>query len=455
MQNAGMSDLSSPVLQHAIKAFSPLKLRLGGSLQDRILYDIGDLIKECKPFSVDSSRLFGFNGGCLPMGRWDELNIFFQSVGAQVVFGLNALYGRRGHYSSLGPWNSTNSRNFIKYTHDQGYKISAWEFGNELSGHGVGTAISAKQYAADVKELRKIIEEVYADETLPQPLLIAPDGFYDEQWTIDFFEAFEKDSPTIDVLTLHLYSLGPGVDPDLKRKILNLSYVYKEAKMFQNVKQTLQEHGPSVDAWVGEAGGAYNSGHHLVTDAFVSGFWYLDQMAMAASYGTKAYCRQSLVGGNYGLLNTTTFEPNPDYYGALLWHRLMGTKVLNTKVMDSQLLRAYAHCGKGTEGVTLLLLNFCPSTVYQVDVLTQSASVSMDARKTERMEYHLTPKDGDLTSQIVLLNGEPLQVNKQGELPLLRPKVVADSAPLLVDPLSIAFVSLPYLHVAACSLSRW
>lgn len=39
---------------------------------------------------------------------------------------------------------------------------------------------------------------------------------------------------------------------------------------------------------------------------------------MAASFDTKTYCRQTLIGGNYGLLNTTTFIPNPDYYRLLL-----------------------------------------------------------------------------------------------------------------------------------------
>lgn len=41
---------------------------------------------------------------------------------------------------------------------------------------------------------------------------------------------------------------------------------------------------------------------------------YLDQLGMSSVYDTKTYCRQSLIGGNYGLLNTTTFVPNPDYY---------------------------------------------------------------------------------------------------------------------------------------------
>lgn len=41
---------------------------------------------------------------------------------------------------------------------------------------------------------------------------------------------------------------------------------------------------------------------------------YLDQLGMASTFGHKVFCRQSLIGGNYGLLNTTTFVPNPDYY---------------------------------------------------------------------------------------------------------------------------------------------
>lgn len=41
---------------------------------------------------------------------------------------------------------------------------------------------------------------------------------------------------------------------------------------------------------------------------------YLDQLGRSSTYDTKTYCRQTLIGGNYGLLNTTTFIPNPDYY---------------------------------------------------------------------------------------------------------------------------------------------
>ena len=46
-----------------------------------------------------------------------------------------------------------------------------------------------------------------------------------------------------------------------------------EASTFSNLQGILKSAGTSTVAWVGEAGGAYNSGHHLVTDAFVFSFW--------------------------------------------------------------------------------------------------------------------------------------------------------------------------------------
>ncbi|RWR91030.1 heparanase-like protein 3 [Cinnamomum micranthum f. kanehirae] len=460
-------DLNNPIFINAVKAFSPLKIRLGGTLQDKVIYDTGDPPQPCNSFKRNTSEMFGFTQGCLPMFRWDELNGFFQKTNAKVIFGLNALNGRvpLPDGSLGGPWDYTNAASLIRYTVSKGYTIHGWELGNELSGNGVGARVGADQYAADVISLHSIVNDNYRAIEV-KPLILAPGGFFDANW---FKELIDRTSPnSMDVITHHIYNLGPGVDDHLVEKILNPDYLDGEASTFSSLQNILKTSPTSATAWVGEAGGAYNSGHNLVTNAFVFSFWYLDQLGMASKYDTKTYCRQSLVGGNYGLLNTTTFKPNPDYYSALLWHRLMGRNVLSTNFTGTKNMRAYAHCAKRSEGITLLLINLDSNTTVQVHVTTDSAinKVSKHRRhprkkpdwmhrpkKTiaiSREEYHLTAMNGDLHSQTMLLNGKALIVNSTGESPPLEPMKVDTSEPITVTPFSIVFVHIPNIHLSAC-----
>ncbi|XP_038971916.1 heparanase-like protein 3 isoform X2 [Phoenix dactylifera] len=125
-----LQNLSNKILLNAVKEFSPLKLRIGGSLQDKVIYGV-DPQQPCTPFVKKKSEMFGFSQGCLPMHRWDELNGFFKKAGAVIIFGLNALNGRV-HLpggSLGGPWNSTNAASFIHYTVNKGYTIHGWELG--------------------------------------------------------------------------------------------------------------------------------------------------------------------------------------------------------------------------------------------------------------------------------------------------------------------------------------
>ena len=116
---------------------------------------------------------------------------------------------------------------------------------------------------------------------------------------------------------------------------------------------------------MGEAGGAYNSGRPGVTDSFVSSFWYLDGFGILSEKGHSSFCRQTLVGGNYGLLqNTPEHEPNPDYYATLLWQRLMGRSVLGVTRDDGgegegdRDILVYSHCLNGDNGgVAVLAIN--------------------------------------------------------------------------------------------------
>lgn len=467
-------DLTNPLLAKAIQAFSPLRIRVGGSLQDQVVYGTPNLGSPCDPFTKVSGGLFGFSQGCITLERWDAINSLFLNTGAVVTFGLNALQGRKQIRRGVwgGPWNSSNAREFMEYTVSKNYPIDSWEFGNELSGSGIGASVGAEQYGKDLVELQSIINDLYGDSR--KPLVVAPGGFYDQKW---FAQLLDVSGPNVlNAMTHHIYNLGAGNDPQVPNRILNPKYLSGTSDTFRGLQLTIQRHGPWSSPWVGEAGGAYNSGSRLVSNTFLNSFWYLDQLGQSAKYDTKVYCRQTLIGGNYGLLDTDTFVPNPDYYSALLWNRLMGTGVLSIDISGSSYLRAYVHCGKQKGGIALLLLNLHRSTGFMVSIrndlnvdLAERQGITRDnafvhglkrtvswvgSRASDgfsnREEYHLSAKDGNPFARTMLLNGAPLELTEDGDIPQLNPVQVSVNSPIYVAPLTIAFVVFPDFEAEAC-----
>ncbi|KAG6587568.1 heparanase-like protein 1 [Cucurbita moschata] len=469
-------NLSHPLLTKAIQAFEHLRIRVGGSLQDQVVYDVGSLKAPCHPFQKIKWGLFGYSKGCLHMSRWDDLNQLFKTTGAIVTFGLNALRGRHRIQRDKwgGEWDSTNAWDFINYTISKGYAIDSWEFGNELSGHGVGASVDVELYAKDVIKLRDIINDLYKNSN-SKPSLLAPGGFFEPEWYAKLLQV--SGSNVVNVITHHIYNLGAGIDPHLANNILDPHYLSRVSETFNRLDQTIQVHGPWASAWVGESGGAYNSGGRHVSNTFINSFWYLDQLGLASKYNTKVYCRQTLVGGHYGLLNTSTLVPNPDFYSALLWHRLMGKTVLPIGSDASSYLRAYAHCSRGNTGVSVLLINLSNQTHFSIHVQNSKnmflnvqengvmrensflkgmkKSVAWVGNKVSdatvsREEYHLTPKDGYLQTQTMLLNGSPLELTADGELPSLNPVRRDVNTPVHMTPLSVAFIVFPNFDAPSC-----
>ncbi|CAI0394319.1 unnamed protein product [Linum tenue] len=458
-----------------VAAFDPLRIRVGGSLEDQVVYQVGHAIKKFPRFKKRKDGLFGFSRGSLSMKRWDQLNKFFSETNTKVIFGLNALFGKKNKEPTtilwVGDWNPHNARDFMNYTAQMGYKIDSYEFGNELCGAGVSARVEAEQYARDTIQVRKAVNELYPDPN-SRPKVLGPAGFFDEEWFKKYLEAVGPN--VVDGVTHHIYNLGAGVDPNLIHKVQDPYFLDEVAQTFKDVQDVVDRSGTGAAAWVGESGGAFNSGGRDVSHTFANGFWYLDQLGMASTFSHKAYCRQSLVGGNYGLLNSNTFTPNPDYYGALLWHRLMGTGVLATTHDGSPYLRSYTHCTKNqvvvnhalsgfvssgdhqilTTGVTVLLINMDNSTTFNVwvtnDLNIYNEKSESSSLTEDREEYHLTPQGGNIQSDVVLLNGTPLKLTDCGDIPNLPPKYVPASSPVTVAPSSFVFVRIKDFKAPAC-----
>jgi len=447
-------NLHHPILAKAIRAISPVLLRLGGSLEDHIVYNVGNP-PVCKPITLDPNDRLGFDGGCFEMKRWDEINALCNvaTTGCRLVFGLNNLYGRqkvpgcnRTWCDYTGNWDSSNSKNFLEYTAKANHNIFGIELGNELSGPaGVTAHLTPQASAQDYKILRALIDIIWPNN-ITRPLLIGTDSFFDVDWFTEFLNL----NPGVDVITHHIYSLGPGVDPNLNLKIMNPFYLDELKTIALGAQRVIQAQPKPQELWIGEAGGAYNSGQHLVTDAFISGFWYLDQIANFAVFGHQRYCRQTLIGGNYGFLNTTTLHPNPDYYNALLWRRLMGERVLKV-VGDTSTpyLRAYGHCKKDNNprgSVTVLLLNLHPATSYTINLTTQTGVTYSGPRE----EYILTAPGNNIYAQQTQLNGKLLELTPDEDIPQLVPVRKLGSEPLVIAPLSYGFVVLLDIAAPTC-----
>ncbi|XP_008805083.2 heparanase-like protein 2 [Phoenix dactylifera] len=451
-------DLNNTILFNAIKAFKSLRVRLGGSLQDHVVYKIGRKPAQCEDFKLDQNGLFGFSRGCLSKSRWDELNAFLNKTGAIITFGLNALAGRRKAPEGnlyIGDWDSANARKLIRYSVLKNYKIESWEFGNELSGQGVGASVDPKQYGKDLIALKKLIGDLYKNSST-EPKLLGPGGFFEAQWFADMLQT--SGPGVVNGVTHHIYNLGAGVDKELIYRIQDPYYLYQIAQIYNDILAVIKDFGPWSSAWIGEAGGAYNSGGKDVSNTFANSFWYLDQLGMVSTFKHKVFCRQALIGGNYALLNTTTFIPNPDFYSALLWHRLMGPGVLHATHQSSPFLRAYAHCSKQKPGVTLLLINLSNSTSFDVTVSSDlnlyppllTESLASVTEKGQREEYHLTPQGGNIQSRVLLLNGQPLKPTSDGQIPEMSPFIADTAAPLHVAPYSIVFVRFKDFKAPAC-----
>ncbi|MED6219845.1 hypothetical protein PIB30_039504 [Stylosanthes scabra] len=347
--------------------------------------------------------LFGFSVGCLPRNRWDQVNHFFNNTGVKLTFSLNALMGKKNskedHLNWKGDWNPNNAISLMKYTLSKGYNIDSYELGNELCSEGVSARLDSVEYAKDITKLRHIVNSLYPNETT-RPKVLGPAGFYSKEWFDSFLQ--HVGPGVIDGVTHHIYNLGAGVDTDLIKKVQDPYFLSKIAQTFKDVSMAVKEFTPWAGPWVGESGGAYNSGGKDVSHTFVNG-----------------YC--------------------------------------------SPYLRTYAHCSKQGSGITLLLINMENSTSFNVSLVNDMNLFPEEfasegnrfnlMSSLKREEYHLTPKDGNIQSDVVLLNGTPLKLTKSMEIPELKPKIVdaAAASPIKVAPHSIVFVQINDFKAPACA----
>ena len=322
---------------------------------------------------------------CLTAARWKELLDFASRAGLRVVFGLDLMHGswdsNSNSNSNSNPrwrWDPSNAKSLLKATAalmaetPQPHGI-AFGLGNEKE-----FTVSAADTAAAYGQLRATIDEIWPTTTSSsssssnRPHIVGPDINTRPDWLSQFLAALPA-ADTVDGVSLHLYpGYGRSVDlPDLllNGRWLDFSHSYLDMHL-RSLRRS--KAAPATEMWVSETAAAWASGTAGVCDGFVSGFWWLDQLGMAATKGYAAMCRQCLVGGNYSLidqLNANGLTPNPDYWSAWIHKQVVGTQMLGVEQVMPLMgnfdvdVRAYMACTpKGAPGyaegaVTLIYIN--------------------------------------------------------------------------------------------------
>ena len=86
--------------------------------------------------------------------------------------------------------------------------LASGAVGNELSGKGIGASVGVAQYGKDLIKLKQILSTLYENSNF-KPSLVAPGGFYEKHWYDRLLQV--SGSGIINVLTHHIYNLGPGL----------------------------------------------------------------------------------------------------------------------------------------------------------------------------------------------------------------------------------------------------
>lgn len=426
---APVFDFDRPLLNRLAAALSPCYLRIGGSEADKIFY------------APDDSPLVpaGYQS-VLTRRQWDRLHAFCDRHGMELVFTLNAGPAAR---AADGAWNPGHAEALMARARAQGQRVSVWELGNEMNVfffvHGFRAQINPQQHLRDLHSLRALARKHFPDSRVAGqgsaywPVLGEPLGFF-----FGFArEMLRQAAGLVDLFTWHYYPQQSRRCPAGSRRAhparLLDPYNLDEAAHWAGQINALRDvHAPGLPVWLGETGNAQCGGAPGLSDRYLAGLWWLDQLGLMARCGQQVVVRQTLTGSDYGLLDEETLAPRPDYWNSLLWKRLMGSEVLAVRVVGSDRLRVYAHRAASGGGISLLAINLDPARAARLR-LPQFAGLAC--------EKHLLTAP-DVLGGRVFLNGRELALLPQGALPDLAGEQGTFDGVLSLPPLGYAFVKV-------------
>ena len=333
-----------------------------------------------------------------------------------------------------------------RYTKSIGGRIAAAEFMNEPTYAAMGGApkgYNAADYAHDVT-----VFGPWLKQNSPGTIFLGPGSVGEGPFAIAMGgmlhseDLMKATGPVFDIFSYHLYAAASERCASIGAKAqtsaaaaLSPEWLSRPGKIAEYYTALRDRFEPGKDLWITETADAACGGNPWAS-TFLDTFRYLIEHASLAQRGVKVIMHNTLAASDYGLLDQNTFEPRPNYWASLLWHKLIGTTVLDPQVSAAPNAYLYAQCLEGRRGgVTLLVINADPQRNFDLNLPTASERYTLTAKQLE-----------DTT---VELNGNTLRLTSCGDLPQFKGEPV-NAGHVIFAPASITYLVIAYAGNANC-----
>jgi hypothetical protein len=413
-------NLNSIKLRRFAAALAPTYMRISGTWANSTYFSDTENAPPEPPV--------GFNG-ILTRRQWHDVVDFSQAVDAKLVTSFAISAGTR---DAAGIWTPDQAHRLLAYTRSVAGSVAAVEFMNEPNLTAIGGApagYDATAYGRDFKIFHSFLKQM-----APETMILGP-GAGGEMAIAS--ELLTASGAGVDVFSYHHYGTLSErcIGSSEPESALSEAWLARTDEAFAFHRTLRNQFEPGKPIWLTETADAACGGNRWGA-AFLDTFRYLDQLGRLAKAGVQVVMHNTLAASDYGLLDERTLTPRPNYWGALLWRRLMGAIVLDSSVPVQTGLHVYAHCQRGTSGgVALLLINTDRIASQSLTLTSASERYTLDATS--------------LRSTIVQLNGTTLALDEGDELPPIE-GLSTPAGTLTFAPATITFLTIATAGNGAC-----
>lgn len=431
-------DLTNRRLRAMAKALSPAYVRISGTWANTTYFSDAETPLKNPPQGY---------GGVLTRQQWLAAIDFSRAVEAPIVTSMPTGTGTRG---ADGLWQPDQARRWLAFTKTNGGTVAAVEYMNEPTLASMGGAPKGYDAAAFGRDFR--VFDAFMRKEYPDTKLLAPGsvGEANADWAVatggygnlDVLLAAGLSASTggADAFSYHHYGavsqrctqMGHQTSAD---QALSEDWLGRTDQTLAYYRAVRDKAMPGKPFWNTETADTACGGNPWA-GSFLDTFRYLDQLGRLARQEVAVVIHNTLVASDYGLLDEDSFEPKPNFWGALLWRRLMGTTVLDAGFSNRAGMHVYAHCLRGVPGgVAMLILN----TDRQ-----KASSLTLPVAATRH-----TLTAARLTDKTISLNRTRLRLGPNDALPMLAGQASAVGQ-LAFAPASITFLAIPFAKNEAC-----